>query len=125
MAALRYFHETAAIDLADTHVAIAGGVHIAALGGMWQMAVLGFGGLSLRAGGVGLDPRLPTAWRSLAFTLQWRGRQLKVHIDQTARRLDVTLTSGEPMSVYLRSERRELTFGRPLVVDTGTSQCPS
>ena len=30
--ALRYFRQTAAIDLADTHVAIDGGVHIAALG---------------------------------------------------------------------------------------------
>ena len=31
--ALRHFRQTAAIDLADTHVAIDGGVHIAALGG--------------------------------------------------------------------------------------------
>jgi trehalose/maltose hydrolase-like predicted phosphorylase len=34
--ALRYFREAAAIDLADTHVAIDGGVHIATLGGIWQ-----------------------------------------------------------------------------------------
>ena len=46
--ALRYFRQTAAIDLADTHVAIDGGVHIAALGGVWLMAVFGFAGLSLR-----------------------------------------------------------------------------
>jgi hypothetical protein len=36
--AVRFFQETAAIDLADTHVAIAGGVHIAALGGLGQIA---------------------------------------------------------------------------------------
>ena len=34
--ALRYFRQTAAIDLADTHVAIDGGMHIAALGGIWH-----------------------------------------------------------------------------------------
>ena len=50
--ALRYFRQTAAIDLADTHVAIDGGVHIAALGGVWLTAVFGFAGLSLRSDGV-------------------------------------------------------------------------
>jgi trehalose/maltose hydrolase-like predicted phosphorylase len=47
-AALRYFRQTAAIDLADTHAAIDGGVHIAALGGIWLMAVFGFAGVSLQ-----------------------------------------------------------------------------
>ena len=48
--ALRYFRQTAAIDLADTHAAIDGGVHIAALGGIWLTAVFGFAGLSLHSG---------------------------------------------------------------------------
>ena len=47
--ALRYFRQTAAIDLADTHAAIDGGVHIAALGGIWMLAVFGFAGLSLQS----------------------------------------------------------------------------
>ena len=75
--ALRYFQQTAAIDLADTHVAIDGGVHIAALGGIWQTAVLGFAGLSLHSDGIALDPQLPAGWRSLGFGVQWRGRHLK------------------------------------------------
>ena len=36
-----------------------GGVHIAALGGVWMMAVLGFAGLSLRPDGIAIDPQLP------------------------------------------------------------------
>ena len=43
--ALQFFQETAAIDLSDSHVAIAGGIHIAALGGLWQIAVFGFAGI--------------------------------------------------------------------------------
>jgi len=43
----RSLRVTAAIDLADTHVAIAAGMHIAVLGGLWQMAVFGLAGLSL------------------------------------------------------------------------------
>ena len=80
--ALRYFRQTAAIDLADTHVAIDGGVHIAALGGIWMMAVFGFAGLSLRSDGVAIDPQLPADWSSLGFSFQWRGRRLKIRIDQ-------------------------------------------
>lgn len=34
--ALAYFDQTSAIDLGDRHVAIAGGMHRAALGGVWQ-----------------------------------------------------------------------------------------
>ncbi|MBX9460637.1 MAG: hypothetical protein KL785_05610 [Brevundimonas sp.] len=54
--ALDYFHRTAAIDLADTKVAIGGGIHIAAQGGLWLMTVFGFAGLSLRSDGIGLAP---------------------------------------------------------------------
>ena len=64
--ATRYFQETAATDLADIADGSAGGVHIAALGGLWQAAVFGFGGLSLRADALGLDPTpaagLADAW---------------------------------------------------------------
>ena len=75
--ALRYFRQTAAIDLADTHVAIDGGIHIAALGGVWLTAVFGFAGLSLRNDGVAIDPQLPAGWSSVGFGFQWRGRRLQ------------------------------------------------
>jgi trehalose/maltose hydrolase-like predicted phosphorylase len=106
--ALRYFRQTAAIDLADSHVAIDGGVHIAALGGVWLTAVFGFAGLSMRGDGIALDPQLPTSWRSLGFRLQWRGRRLKVRIEQAKQSLEVALEAGEPMALFVRSERHEL-----------------
>lgn len=99
--ALRYFHETAAIDLTETHAAIAGGVHIAALGGVWQMAVFGFGGLSIGGDAVAIDPKLPASWRSLAFSIQWRGRQLRIRIAQAEQSLDATLEAGEPMTMVV------------------------
>ncbi len=57
--ALDYFRGTAATDLADTHVAIAGGIHIGAQGGLWMVAVFGFAGLSMRANALAIEPRLP------------------------------------------------------------------
>ena len=109
--ALRYFRQTAAIDLADTHVAIDGGVHIAALGGVWLMAVFGFAGLSLRNDGVAIDPQLPAGWSSLGFGLQWRGRRLKMRIDQAKQCLEATLEKGEPMTLVVSGTSHELRRG--------------
>jgi trehalose/maltose hydrolase-like predicted phosphorylase len=106
--ALGYFRQTAAIDLADTHVAIDGGVHIAALGGIWLTAVFGFAGVSLRSDGVAIDPQLPVGWSGLGFGLQWRGRRLKVRIDQTKQRLEATLEEGEPMTLIVSGTPHKL-----------------
>jgi trehalose/maltose hydrolase-like predicted phosphorylase len=117
--ALRYFRQTAAIDLADTHAAIDGGVHIAALGGIWLTAVFGFAGISLQNDSVAVDPKLPTNWRSLGFRLQWRGRHLKMSIDQTEQRIEATLEAGEPMTLVVSNERQELCRGQTLRVGIG------
>lgn len=119
--ALRYFHETAAIDLGDTHVTIAGGVHIAAQGGIWQMAVFGFAGLSLLSDGIAFDPQLPKGWRSLDFRVQWRGRHLKIKIDQAQRRLDATLESGDQMTLVVCGKPHELHHDQALQVALAAS----
>jgi trehalose/maltose hydrolase-like predicted phosphorylase len=92
--ALRYFRRSAAIDLSDTHVAIDGGVHIAALGGNWMLVVFGFAGLSLHGDGIAVNPQLPANWRSLGFSLQWRNRRLKIRIERAKQHLEATLEAG-------------------------------
>jgi trehalose/maltose hydrolase-like predicted phosphorylase len=67
------------------HTFVDGGIHIAALGGIWMTAVLGFAGVSLTNNGIALDPQLPPNWRSLAFGVQWRGRSLKIRIGRPLR----------------------------------------
>ena len=106
--ALRYLQQAAAVDLADTHVTIAGGLHIAALGGIWQLAVFGFAGLSLRSDGIALDPKLPSGWQSVGFGVQWRGRRLQLRIDQTKQLVEAALQAGEPMILEVGSIRHEL-----------------
>ncbi|WP_018260649.1 glycoside hydrolase family 65 protein [Methylobacterium sp. WSM2598] len=103
--ALHYFHQSAAIDLADTHVAISGGIHVAALGGVWLIAIFGIAGLSLRDDGPAFHPRLPASWRSLAFRLQWRGRSLLITIDRDARVFRATIESGSSMPIYFHHKR--------------------
>jgi trehalose/maltose hydrolase-like predicted phosphorylase len=112
--ALNYFRQTAAIDLADTHVATAGGVHIAALGGVWMIAVFGFAGLSLKSDNIALEPHLPADWASLGFRVQWRKRSLVIKIEQAHSFVDATLESGEPMALFISGERQRLSVGKPL-----------
>jgi trehalose/maltose hydrolase-like predicted phosphorylase len=106
--ALHYLQQGATVDLADTHVAIAGGLHVAALGGIWQTAVLGFAGLSLREDGISLDPKLPAIWGSLSFGAQWRSRRLKIRIKREEQLLEAMLEAGAPMMLVVSGKRHEL-----------------
>ena len=114
--ALEFFRQTSAIDLADTHAAIDGGVHIAALGGIWMMAVLGFAGLSLREHGLALNPQLPKNWAALSFGVQWRGRALKITVRQADPVLEATLQSGERMTLMFEGTAHELRQATPLMI---------
>jgi trehalose/maltose hydrolase-like predicted phosphorylase len=114
--ALRYFRQSAAIDLSDSYAGIGGGIHIAALGGNWMLVVLGFAGLAALDGGVSLAPNLPPEWRSLTFAVQWRGRRVRVRIDRESNRVQASLEEGEPMTVAVNGERHDIRAGQELRV---------
>lgn len=80
----RYFKQTAAIDLANNMGNASGGVHAAALGGLWQAAVLGFGGLHLGSDGPTLEPRLPRGWQGLEVSLVFEGRARRLAADSSS-----------------------------------------
>jgi trehalose/maltose hydrolase-like predicted phosphorylase len=105
----RYFRETADIDLADTTIGSAGGIHIAALGGLWQSAIFGFAGLSCRDDGIAFKPHLPPAWTAMEFSVQWRGRRVRVRIDSSTWLLSATLEHGQPLMVRSGEQAVELT----------------
>jgi trehalose/maltose hydrolase-like predicted phosphorylase len=109
--ALRYFRETAAVDLAETAAGSAGGVHIAALGGLWQTVLLGFAGLTLREDAVAFDPRLPAQWRTLSFRVRWRDCLIAIRIVTAERRLEATLDVGGSANLVVGGERRALRPG--------------
>ncbi|HEX4742141.1 MAG TPA: glycosyl hydrolase family 65 protein [Caulobacteraceae bacterium] len=111
--ALRYFREAAEIDLGPDAARSAGGLHIAALGGLWQTAVFGFGGMAGRGGGLVFDPRLPPGWTSLAFPIRWRGRLLRIVVEPD--RFQATLEDGEPMPIRIAGRGFHLTSAAPLV----------
>ncbi len=107
--ALAYFRMAASIDLSDAVGGSTQGIHIATMGGLWQAAVLGFGGVRVEGGALRLDPRLPSAWRRLAFPLRWRETTLRVDVRPT----ELNLLLDGPATVALAGgPTRALGAGR-------------
>jgi kojibiose phosphorylase len=107
----KYLRQAAEIDLGNNMGNAAGGVHAAAIGGLWQTVVMGFGGLSLRPEGLFFEPRLLPRWRRLSFPVRWRGRRLRVSL--TPARFSVHFEEGdEPMKIMLPGESEVLIHPR-------------
>jgi beta-phosphoglucomutase len=76
-----HFMRAARADLRDVRHNASDGIHAASAGGLWQAAVLGFGGLQLHDDGSWtMQPRLPHHWTRLAFKFYARGQLQTVDI---------------------------------------------
>ena len=72
--AYQFFLASLYIDLNDIYGNTVDGIHAACLGGVWQAVVNGFGGVGIHNRMIlSIDPRLPSQWESLKFTIQWQG----------------------------------------------------
>jgi trehalose/maltose hydrolase-like predicted phosphorylase len=108
-----HFRVAASIDLDDSTGSGSGGVHIATQGGLWQAAVLGFAGLSVREDGLSLDPHLPECWRALRFRVQYRGSEVNVELEQPGECITIAVEGGGPVCFHIA--------GRALLLEAGQS----
>jgi alpha,alpha-trehalose phosphorylase len=92
-----YFGEAALIDLDDLEHNTRDGLHIASLAGAWIAAVAGFGGLRDHGGTLSFKPRLPRELTRIAFGLSFRGRRLRVEVEQD--RATYSLALGDPLEL--------------------------
>jgi alpha,alpha-trehalose phosphorylase len=107
-----YFGEAALIDLDDLEHNTRDGLHIASLAGAWIAAVAGFGGMRDHDGALSFTPRLPGALARLAFGLTFRGRQIRVEVDQ--QHVTYSLRAGEPLDLTHYSEQITVGSGKPV-----------
>jgi alpha,alpha-trehalose phosphorylase len=112
-----YFAEAAFMDLRDLHHNTRDGLHIAALAGVWTVAVQGFGGMRDYGGELTFAPRLPPPVGRLAFGLVFRGRRIKVEVTKdsaTYRLLDgPQIRVGHHGKSILVSGKRSVTEAIP------------
>jgi trehalose/maltose hydrolase-like predicted phosphorylase len=107
----RYLYQTADIDLDSHTVSSAGGIHIAALGGLWMATIFGFAGFRAMGEELAFDPVLPETWQALAFRIQWRGRLIQIRIDRRREVLAATLEQGEPVALRVNGDKLVLESG--------------
>ena len=86
----------ARIDLDDLSGSTAG-VHIAAMGSIWQALAYGFAGARPNGKVLRLDPRLPGDWEELELRLRFRGANLRVLA--TAQEIEITADQPTIVSV--------------------------
>lgn len=77
-----HFMLAARADLHDVRGNADDGIHGASAGGLWQAVVFGFAGLRLTDDGVTAQPRLPSHWQRLRFSVRYRGELVRVDITQ-------------------------------------------
>ncbi|MDA8312931.1 MAG: hypothetical protein M0Z46_20420 [Actinomycetota bacterium] len=101
--ALELFRVAARIDLDDITGTTAGGLHLAAMGGVWQALAFGFLGARVEAGGLVVDPRLPSAWQQLSLRFRVRG----VPVGLTASHDEVAVECAAPLRIRVAGTEAE------------------
>ncbi|MGB8383867.1 MAG: glycosyl hydrolase family 65 protein [Dermatophilaceae bacterium] len=120
--ALQYFRFALLMDLADVAGNVSDGIHIASAAGLWQTLVYGFGGVRDFEEGLSITPQLPTEWSSLAFSLRFRHRQLRVLLTHDEERY--VLEDGDSLVVTIRGQPHKLSSGRALCLKSALASAP-
>jgi trehalose/maltose hydrolase-like predicted phosphorylase len=97
----------ARIDLDDLTGTTASGLHLAAMGSVWQALAMGFGGLYPRGDALVVDPVLPASWGALELRVRFRGSGVRIRVEPGS----VRVTSDAVTHVVLG--------GRRIAVDPG------
>jgi len=88
--ARQYLKQSSEIDLGNTMGNAAGGVHAAAIGGLWQATVFGCGGFSSANDAITFRPHLLPEWTRFSMPLRWRDHRMQVSMEQNTFRLSVS-----------------------------------
>ena len=99
--AYRFYTGASLVDLGQEMRSSDAGIHSAAMGGIWQVAVLGFGGIRIVNGKLRIHPALPEAWKCLKFRVVWQGSPLWITV--SGKEVEV-VNQGAPVEVELLGE---------------------
>ncbi len=107
------FRRASEIDLGPNMKTSDHGIHGAALGGIWQITVCGFGGVRMIGGKLRISPRLPKDIEEINFKINWKGTQLTISVTQD--KINIR-NSGKKQSISLSVFDKEITYDEVLEV---------
>ena len=95
------------IDLDDLTQTGVGGVHLGAMGSVWQALALGFAGLRPSGDALRVDPVLPETWSALGIAVRFRDVPLRLRVEPER------IVANAPAPIAL------LVDGRQILCDAG------
>ncbi len=81
--AYKLFCKATEIDLGPNMKTSDDGIHAAAMGGIWQCCVNGFGGIRIVGDTLRIMPKLPENWDELIYRIYWKQQPLTIRVTQT------------------------------------------
>ncbi|WP_207208037.1 glycoside hydrolase family 65 protein [Xylanivirga thermophila] len=108
--AYEFFRSSCDIDLGQNMKSSDMGIHSAAMGGIWQCVVMGFGGVRIVGDDLYISPRLPKEWSDISFPLVWRGNPMRVTVSQD----DVVVENmgKDAVSIFIYDTKTSILAGQ-------------
>ena len=110
--ALEMLRLTARIDLDDIGHTTAGGLHLAAMGGVWRTLALGFAGLRPAGDALAINPMLAPGWETLELRVRFRNSRVRVRVrpDAVEASADPPVAAVNPAGERVQLDRRPQSF---------------
>ncbi len=99
------------LDLDNLRNSTRDGLHAAALGAVWQMAIPGFMGMRVREDHIYFQPALPEAWKQIRFPLQYRVWRLEIAAGAGSYRVEVSGSGQAGAVMKIGDSSHPLTAG--------------
>ena len=112
--AVRYFGDSAKLDLLNLHGNSSDGVHTANMGGSYMAFIYGFGGVRIDEDGLEINPFLPGTLKGYAFKFKYLGRLIKVTVDE--KETVVQLLFGEELKFRRGKDLYTLCGGEKCII---------
>ncbi len=104
--AVEMYERTARLDLDNYNNDTKDGLHITSMTGSWLAIVQGFAQMKTWDGQLSFAPFLPKAWKGYAFHINYRGRLLKITVNDS---VTIDLLKGTPIDLIIYDHQINLT----------------
>lgn len=112
--AYEMYLRTSRLDLDDYNHEVEEGLHITSMAGTWMSVVQGFGGMRIHQGNLSFDPAMPKQWKSFSFTVRFRGKAVKLQVNQES--ITLSLINGDKLEMRVKGNQLVLNQDKPVLI---------
>ncbi len=112
--AYTFYLRTSRLDLDDYNHEVEEGLHITSMAGTWMSIVEGFGGMRIKNDTISFETRIPEAWKSYSFKVNFRNQILKVSVAQNG--TCFKLIKGQQLAILVNGELLQIHSEKELIV---------